>query len=226
MRVILIAIGSADDVFPFIGLANALNLRGHRATLCSLPAFKATVEQYGLEFEPLGPQTCDDTPRPRDSKSALAEQWNAVSHLLEPTYDYIAARRHEDIVVVGSFWALGARVAQEKFGIAYLSVQISPFLREVHRLALDQLCAPSLNALRARKGLGGMVQHVISQWMHSPDGVISFCPEWFAPQQAAAPATLCKACEKAVAAIEHCRQRTKGRLAGHSKGAINRGSPD
>ncbi|MCP1445873.1 rhamnosyltransferase subunit B [Pseudomonas sp. GGS8] len=226
MRVILIAIGSADDIFPFIGLANALNLRGHRATLCSLPAFKATLEQYGLEFEPLCQEGTDEPPRLHGSKTALAMQWNAASHLLEPTYDYLAARRHEDIVVVGSFWALGARVAQERFCIAYLSVQISPFLRETHRLMLDRLCAPQLNAFRARKGLGGTVQHVVSQWMHSPDGVISLCPEWFAPQQAAAPATLCKACEKAVAAIEHCHQRTKGRLTGHSKGAINRDSPD
>ncbi|WP_339524277.1 glycosyltransferase [Pseudomonas sp. EL_65y_Pfl2_R96] len=226
MRVILIAIGSAEDIFPFIGLANALHLRGHRATLCSLPAFKATIEQYGLEFEPLSRETTGDTPRLQRSKSALAVQWNTFSSLLEPTFDYIAARRHEDIVVVGSFWALGARVAQEKFGIAYLSVQISPFLREIHRLALDQLCAPRLNALRARKGLDGTVQHVISQWMHSPEGVISLCPEWFAPRLVDAPATLCKACEKAVAAIEHCHQRSKSRLNRHSKGTINRGSPD
>lgn len=48
MRVIMIAIGSAGDVFPFIGLGAALTLRGHQVTLCSMPAFQRTIEARGL----------------------------------------------------------------------------------------------------------------------------------------------------------------------------------
>ena len=43
MRVIMIAIGSAGDVFPFIGLGAALTLRGHQVTLCSMTVDRRTV---------------------------------------------------------------------------------------------------------------------------------------------------------------------------------------
>lgn len=39
MHAILIAIGSAGDVFPFIGLARTLKLRGHRVSLCTIRCF-------------------------------------------------------------------------------------------------------------------------------------------------------------------------------------------
>lgn len=225
MQIILIAIGSAGDVFPFIALGNALTLRGHTVTLCSMPVFQATIEQNGLAFVPL----CDEAtyhaamgdPKLWDPKTSFTALWKAISGMLEPTYEYIASRRHENIVVVGSLWALGARVAQEKFGIRYLSVQVSPstlisahlppthpkfnvpqalplavrkmLWRSIEYLSLDRVCGPTLNALRAKKGLGGTVKQVFSQWMHSPDGVICLFPEWFAPVQADWPQPLCMA---------------------------------
>lgn len=53
MHAILIAIGSAGDVFPFIGLARTLKLRGHRVSLCTIPVFRDAVEQHGIAFVPL-----------------------------------------------------------------------------------------------------------------------------------------------------------------------------
>lgn len=53
MHAILIAIGSAGDVFPFIGLARTLKLRGHRVSLCTVPVFRDAVEQHGIAFVPL-----------------------------------------------------------------------------------------------------------------------------------------------------------------------------
>lgn len=50
MHAILIAIGSAGDVFPFIGLARTLKLRGHRVSLCTIPVFRDAVEQHGIAF--------------------------------------------------------------------------------------------------------------------------------------------------------------------------------
>ncbi|WP_347905806.1 glycosyltransferase [Pseudomonas purpurea] len=215
MRIIMIAIGSEGDVRPFISLGKALVRRGHPVTVCSLPAFATTIEHNGLEFAAI----CDETTgnaamsdsKPRGSRTSFSARWKALSGMLEPVYEYIAARRHDDIVVVGSLWALGARVAQEKFGMPYLSVQVSPatlisahlppvhprfkvpqgiplvmrkmLCRTIEYLKMDRICAPQINALRHKKGLQGTVKHVFSQWMHAPDGVICLFPEWFAPVQ-------------------------------------------
>ena len=46
MHAILIAIGSAGDVFPFIGLARTLKLRGHRVSLCTIPVFRDAISVW------------------------------------------------------------------------------------------------------------------------------------------------------------------------------------
>ncbi len=215
MRVIMIAIGSAGDVFPFIGLGAALTLRGHQVTLCSMPAFQRTIEAQGLDFVPL----CDEAtynaamgdPRLWDPKTSFTVLWQAIAGLLEPVYDYVSAQNNDNMVVVGSLWALGARIAHEEYGFPYLSVQVSPstllsahlppvhptfnvsprlpltlrklLWRGIEYLSLDRTCAPHINALRRKRGLPGTVKNIFSQWMHSPQGVICLFPEWFAPVQ-------------------------------------------
>ncbi|WP_256658772.1 hypothetical protein [Pseudomonas sp. LP_7_YM] len=124
---------------------------------------------------------------------------------------YVVSRRHEDILVVGSLWALGARIAQERHAIPYLSVQVSPstllsahlppvhptfnvpagiplimrqiLWRGIEYLSLDRVCAPAINHLRHRVGLKGSVQRVFSRWLHSPEGVLCLFPAWFAEPQ-------------------------------------------
>ncbi len=130
MHAILIAIGSAGDVFPFIGLARTLKLRGHRVSLCTIPVFRDAVEQHGIAFVPLSDEltyrrTMGD-PRLWDPKTSFGVLWQAIAGMIEPVYEYVSAQRHDDIVVVGSLWALGARIAHEKYGIPYLSAQVSP----------------------------------------------------------------------------------------------------
>jgi rhamnosyltransferase subunit B len=222
MQVILIAIGSAGDVYPFIGLGRALLQRGHGVTLCSMPVFQSAIEQQGLDFV----SVCDEQtyqqamadPKLWDPKTSFPRLWEAIAQMLEPVYRYVTSRRHEDILVVGSLWALGARVAQERHGIAYLSVQVSPstllsahlppvhpsfnvpasmplimrqlLWRGIEYLSLDRVCAPAIDRLRHQVGLKGTVQRVFSKWLHSPDGVLCLFPSWFAEPQADWPQPL------------------------------------
>lgn len=215
MQVILVAIGSAGDVYPFIGLGRTLLKRGHGVTLCSMPIFQSVIEQHGLSFVPV----CDEQtyaqamadPKLWDPKTSLPRLWDAIAQMLEPVYRYVVSRRHEDILVVGSLWALGARIAQERHGIPYLSVQVSPstllsahlppvhpsfnvpagmplmmrqlLWRGIEYLSLDRVCAPAINDLRHRVGLKGSVQRVFSRWLHSPAGVLCLFPAWFAEPQ-------------------------------------------
>ncbi len=215
MQVILVAIGSAGDVYPFIGLGRALVAQGHGVTLCSMPPFQAAIEENGLEFVPV----CDaqtyrqamDDPRLWEPKTSFGTLWQAISGMLEPVYRYVVSRRFEDVVVVGSLWALGARIAHERYGIPYLSVQVSPstllsahvppvhpkfnvsprmplslrkwLWRGIEYLSLDRTCAPAIDSLRHKIGLTGTVQRVFSQWLHAPQGVLCLFPSWFAAMQ-------------------------------------------
>ncbi|HEX3603772.1 MAG TPA: glycosyltransferase, partial [Steroidobacteraceae bacterium] len=125
--------------------------------------------------------------------------------------------RHADssTVVAFSSLAFGARVAQEKLGVPSASVHLQPsvirtfadqgmmgnirlsasrpmwfkrgLFRLVDALILDRRLKAPLNDLRARLGMKP-VDRVMHRWMHSPQLVIAFFPEWFAVPQPDWPA--------------------------------------
>jgi rhamnosyltransferase subunit B len=111
--------------------------------------------------------------------------------------------------------AIGARVAQEKLGVPSASVHLQPsvirtfadqgmmgnvrlsasrpkwfkqgLFRLIDFLILDRRIKEPLNALRATLGLAP-VDRVMHRWLHSPQLVIAFFPEWFAAAQPDWPA--------------------------------------
>ena len=125
--------------------------------------------------------------------------------------------RHADAstVVAFSSLAFGARVAQEKLGVPSASVHLQPsvirtfadqgmmgnirlspsrpmwfkrgLFRVIDAVILDRRLKAPLNDLRARLGLK-QVDRVMHRWMHSPQLVIAFFPEWFAAPQPDWPA--------------------------------------
>src|SRR6201999_2900243 len=54
--------------------------------------------------------------------------------------------------------------------------------RLIDALVLDRALKQPLNALRARLGLAP-VQRIMHRWLHSPELVLAFFPEWFAAPQ-------------------------------------------
>ncbi len=161
MHAILIAIGSAGDVFPFIGLARTLKLRGHRVSLCTIPVFRDAVEQHGIAFVPLSDELtyrrAMGDPRLWDPKTSFGVLWQTIAGMIEPVYEYVSAQRHDDIVVVGSLWALGARIAHEKYGIPYLSAQVSP-----STFAVGAPAAGTPQVQRARADAAGDAQAALA----------------------------------------------------------------
>jgi rhamnosyltransferase subunit B len=125
--------------------------------------------------------------------------------------------RHADAstVVAFSSLAFGARLAQEKLGVPSASVHLQPsvirtfadqgmmgnirlsasrplwfkrgLFRLIDALILDRRLKTPLNDLRARLGMRP-VDRVMHRWMHSPQLVIAFFPEWFAAPQPDWPA--------------------------------------
>ncbi|MFB3922962.1 MAG: glycosyltransferase [Terriglobia bacterium] len=134
-----------------------------------------------------------------------------VLPFIRPTFDLIEQHHKAgDLVVVGSGFVFAARLAQEKLGVPVATVHLQPaplrsvceppvfgfpdilgwlpkslrplYLRAVDKLVIDRLLAPELNAFRAELGLPP-VRRVLDRWMHSPQLVVGFFPEWFAAPQ-------------------------------------------
>jgi rhamnosyltransferase subunit B len=134
---------------------------------------------------------------------------------IEQIYRLIETHADANTVVAFSTGAFGARVAQEKLGIPSASIHLQPtvirtfadqgmfgnirlsasrpqwfkhgLFRLVDWLVIDRCIKPPLNEFRATLGLAP-VDRVMHRWMHSPQLVIAFFPEWFAAVQPDWPA--------------------------------------
>jgi rhamnosyltransferase subunit B len=214
LHILIIAIGSAGDVHPFLGLARTFVKQGHRVSFCTSPAFAPVVERSGLRLLPLGTaeeyHAAMNDPALWDPRTSFKVLWKIMAGYIRPLFDILEAEVDPETVLVGSLWAFGARLMQEKYGVPYVSVQVSPstffsaklppvhkrftipsyfpywlrasLLRAIDRHVIDRLCAPDLNRVRAILGLPP-VTSVLGQWVHSPQGVLGLFPEWFAPPQ-------------------------------------------
>jgi rhamnosyltransferase subunit B len=131
MRVLLLTIGSAGDVHPFIGLGLALRERGHEAKIITNPYFGEVAHRVGLDLVPLG--------KLEQFREALAnpDLWHhrrgtqfvfkIVLDGLRETYDAVAANDLPgQTVLVSSSLGFAGRIAQDKLGIPTATVHLSP----------------------------------------------------------------------------------------------------
>lgn len=215
LKVILPTIGSAGDVHPVIALGLALQRRGHRATLLTNPLFQELIEQQGLGFSPLG--TLDDARatiadpdlwHPRKGFEVVARR--AILPSMQGAYRYIERHADSSTIVAASGFAFGARIAQERLGVALATVHLQPsvirslvdqgmsgnirisasqpmwFKRAFFRFAdwflIDRTLKKPVNAFRKTLGLPP-VDRIMHRWFHSTQLVVGFFPDWFAPPQ-------------------------------------------
>lgn len=134
MRVLIIAIGSAGDVHPFLGIGSALMKRGHEVFIITSPYFESAVRNSGLQFRPLG--TVEDFQKlqgdpalwhPRKGPSVVLKKATAPTY--QPILD-IARELHlpGKTVMLGGSLALGGLNVRELLGIPFASVHLSPAL--------------------------------------------------------------------------------------------------
>jgi len=133
-HVIMVAVGSAGDVHPFVGLGIRLLERGYRVTLITSSYFRPLAERVGLELvDPMpGYDFAETTKNPNiwhSLKGPKTIMDIAVGPVIGPTYRLIAERFQPGrTIVLGSSLAFGAMVAQDKLGVPTLSVHLSPAL--------------------------------------------------------------------------------------------------
>ncbi|HEV3121030.1 MAG TPA: glycosyltransferase [Isosphaeraceae bacterium] len=131
MNVLLIPIGSAGDVHPFVGLGLALQARGHAVTLATNAHFQPLVERAGLAFEPLGTleefRDVLENPDLWHPMKGFKLVMQGVMRMTRPLFELVAEHAADgETVVVGASLAFGARVAQEALGFPLVTVHLQP----------------------------------------------------------------------------------------------------
>ncbi|TWI72278.1 UDP:flavonoid glycosyltransferase YjiC (YdhE family) [Desulfobotulus alkaliphilus] len=215
MRCILIPVGSHGDVHPLLGLGVHLQEEGHEVIVCTCGYFRELVEKCGLRFEEVG--TAEDyldliaSPDLWNPLKSYTYMFRKTGKALMQTQFETISRLHEPgkTLLISSYLAMGARIAQEKLGLPLISVIYQPaalwsihdtpryfgmltgpsvpkFLKRLQGwLLLDGLIgaviAPPLN--RYRKSLGLAPVRKVDQWLLSNSFVLAAFPKWFAPAQ-------------------------------------------
>ncbi len=132
MHLLLVPIGSAGDVYPFIGIARELKARGHEVTLFTSDHFRELIESLGIEFVSLARvedfQSMIEDPRlwhPTRGFEFVAR--HAFLPLTPVVYKFVMDRYIPGkTLVVASSLALGALVAQDKAGIPVVTIHLQP----------------------------------------------------------------------------------------------------
>lgn len=130
MHIIVIAVGTAGDVHPLLGLSRTFADHGHRVSFCTSPAFADTVERCGFRCLPLGTveeyQTTVNDPELWKPRTSLKVLWAGVSKTMQPMFDMLCAEADGQTILAGHPWAFGARFFHEKYGVPMMTLQVSP----------------------------------------------------------------------------------------------------
>jgi rhamnosyltransferase subunit B len=141
MHVLLMPVGSAGDVYPYLRLGAELRKRGHQITLAANEIFSPLAETEGFHFATLGSRKDYEqvvaNPALWDKRrGALAFVKQIILPFMQRQYEVIekCVGRGECDVVVAAGQAIGARIAQEKLEVPLATVHLSPyFFRSIYR---------------------------------------------------------------------------------------------
>lgn len=131
MDVLLVTLGTAGDVHPFVALGSELKKRNHRVTLVTNEVFQPLAERLGLHFTGIGSvdhfQSVLANPNiwsPVRGFKILAEE--LILGCMRPTFEAIESLSCDQTVVIAPCFLFGARIAQEKFSLPLATVILQP----------------------------------------------------------------------------------------------------
>lgn len=131
MDVLLVTLGTAGDVHPFVALGCALKQRGHRVRLVTNEAFKPVADRSGLSFVGIGSEEHyrsvledPDVWHPTRGFPILVRE--LILGGMQPAFEAIQSMITADTVLVAPCYAYGARIASEKFQRPLVTVILQP----------------------------------------------------------------------------------------------------
>ncbi len=133
MNVLFVSIGTAGDVYPYVGMGIALRDRGHDITLVTTEQFKPLALRHGFDFVATG------TAEEYEEALKNPDLWKSIEGgrtlgrwICEwmPAQYQIIADHYEpgNTVLVASGGAFGARIANEKLGVPMATIALQPAL--------------------------------------------------------------------------------------------------
>jgi rhamnosyltransferase subunit B len=131
MDILLVTLGTAGDVHPFVALGTELKRRKHRVILVTNEYFRPVAERMGLEFEGIG------SAYHYHSVLANPDIWHPVRGFkllvqelilgsMRPIFEAIDRIRSDCTVMVAHCLLYGARIAREKFSIPLATLVLQP----------------------------------------------------------------------------------------------------
>jgi rhamnosyltransferase subunit B len=212
MHALLVTIGTAGDIFPYIGLGDRLRCRGHRVTLVASGHYEAKAVSHGFGFRPLisaaeNRALLENPDFWNPFKVApLAAKWGM--RLVEPQLRLLSELSAEpDAVLVSSPAILAAGMVHEKLGRPLVNLVLQPWmvpssiappvmpLLDLRRLPrpLVRLFWRSLDVVvdgligrrlnRIRADYGlKPTRRILSGWFSS-QLIVGLFPEWYGPPQ-------------------------------------------
>ncbi|MET0265275.1 MAG: glycosyltransferase [Duganella sp.] len=130
-RILILAVGSAGDVYPFIAAGQVLRARGHAVTLVASANFRDRVEHAGLHFvSGISQQDLDAGVADPDLWHPLkgfATIWKHMARHLPGAYaQQLALVEQGPTLVVASTLGLSGRLLQETHGVPLVTVHLAP----------------------------------------------------------------------------------------------------
>lgn len=208
LRVLLMPVGSAGDVHPFVGLGVELKRRGHDVTLATNGHFRTPAERMGLTFVEQGTEddfrSAIENPHLWKGDARAARVVFGMSTRLQQEQYELCLGGNWSAVVAGPL-AFGARSAQDKRDLPLATVQLAPVFLSAEKpprfpsvymppwfptwlngaifraadAMVDWFAAGAINTFRREHGLP-QAKRIAGQWMYSPRCVLTMFPEWYA----------------------------------------------
>ena len=130
-RILILAVGSAGDVYPFIVIGQALRARGYEVTLTASANFEERVQRAGLQFiSGLAQEELDTGIRDPDlwhPVKGFATIWKYMARHLPAAYNQqLALVRAKPTLIVASTLGLTGRLLQEAHGVPLVTVHLAP----------------------------------------------------------------------------------------------------
>lgn len=199
MQIVIVSVGSFGDLLPFLSIARGLVGRGHTVTIGTNREYEPHVRRRGFGFNAVFASEAGDLtnldPRFWDPAHSWTLVWERIfAPAMRATYELIAATLQRGrCLVIASWTAFGARLAQERLGVTTWTAYLAPEALlacditgapggQGRPCGDDVVFGPLLNSYRRELGLPP-VDAICSHWMHSPQCGLALFPEWFCPRQ-------------------------------------------
>ncbi len=205
-HILLISIGTGGDTLPFISWGEVLRGRGHDVTVLGNGAYRSAAEARGVPFVDLiSPEEHQRRCSERDKSAGdwLSSGLENMLQDVQTVYAAIERLRQPETILGASTLCMGARFAQEKWGLSLATVAypqlfvstrdpmtwigrrswwVGHSIKFVVDTLANRAMRTRLNQLRQVYQLPPLRDGVLD-WWHSPQQVIGFFPDWFAAPQ-------------------------------------------